>query len=584
MTANKPGSCEWLANEIAISHLMERSALDPVVNEFRTENTFADATALAEHLVKIGKLTTYQATRLLEGQGRGLVLGPYVLVDVVGAGSLGTVYKALGRADQKAYAIKVLPVRSPWNVRQARKRLQQFPQEAHPAVVPWLDVGTSAGLHYLVWPFAEGETLEANIHREGLLAPARAAAIGVQLGHAIQWCEQHRVWHGAIKPSNVLLGRNGQAQLLDFGIGELLAGAEDESLADTKSVVLASLVDCTAPECAADPSKRSVRGDQYSLGCTLYYGLTGRYPFPNGTPAERLEAHQRLEPTPVSTLNPGVPPALAAAIDRLMQKAPEARYNHTDELVSALTPLARQSAVYVPPPPAPAPSPLLGYLDTPSRASASLLTAQTPWPKTPTPAITRTPRPSMAKPLMSPPVAVHPAQTTPPAEVHRPVAIERNRPDALPNTPPPERPFVESVKRKLMFWKTWEDPVACTLLAPSGVLPGETATVQVVVHHTSRSEQARTLPDWRGTQELPQSIERGDSLGFNLTVRELEIGKPLGQVAWNGFSTATMFTLRVPPDWPPGQTLQGTLTIGRQQVPLGMLQFELPVASGQGSS
>src|SRR5262249_28666837 len=154
------GTCEWLAGEIVNSHLLERGVLDPVVTEFQTENPYADATALAEHLVRQGYLTAFQATRLLEAQGRGLVLGPYVLVDAVGSGSRGTVNKALGRADERAYAAKVLPVRSRWNVRQARKHLQAFPAEPHPAIVPFLDVGTSAGLHYLVWPFAEGETLE----------------------------------------------------------------------------------------------------------------------------------------------------------------------------------------------------------------------------------------------------------------------------------------------------------------------------------------------------------------------------------------------------------------------------------------
>src|SRR5215207_3872745 len=141
MPPTDTGSCEWLATEIDLNHLVDRTEFDPVVVAFQAKNPYADATALAEHLVKLGLLTTFQATRLLEGQGRGLVLGPYVLVDSLGAGSMGTVYKALGRADGKPYAVKVLPLRGPWNVRQARKRLQQFPEEAHPAVVPWLDVG-----------------------------------------------------------------------------------------------------------------------------------------------------------------------------------------------------------------------------------------------------------------------------------------------------------------------------------------------------------------------------------------------------------------------------------------------------------
>ena len=170
MTPTEAGTCEWLATEMAVCHLVERGELDPVVAEFQEENPYADATALAEHLVKLGILTTFQATRLLEGQGRGLVLGPYILADIVGAGSMGTVYKSARPSGFQA----VRGERScqcagrGMSARLARS-CSSFPKKCTQAVVPWLDVGTSAGLHYLVWPFAEGETLEAIVQRDGLL-------------------------------------------------------------------------------------------------------------------------------------------------------------------------------------------------------------------------------------------------------------------------------------------------------------------------------------------------------------------------------------------------------------------------------
>jgi serine/threonine protein kinase len=584
MTSNDTGTCEWLATEITVGRLIERSDLDPVAAAFQADNPYADATALAEHLVKLGMLTTFQATRLLEGQGRGLVLGPYVLADVLGAGSMGTVYKATGRADYKPYALKVLPVRGPWNVRQARKKLQQIPEEAHPGVAPWLDVGTSAGLHYLVWPFAEGETLEAVVARDGLLPPARAALIGVQVAQALQWCERHHTWHGAIKPSNVMLGPDGQAKVLDFGVGVLLAGAEDESLVDTmaESGSLAAQVDCTAPECIIDPASRSIHGDQYSLGCVLYFGLTGRYPFPDGTTSERMLAHQREEPTPVTVLNPGVPNALAAAIDRLLQKAPEARYNHTDELVAALTPLARQSAVYAPPPAVP---PFLQPRDlkmTPTRPSASLLSVGSARLSAPLPGPTppQTPRPSVV-PASAPGKTVQPQARPASARDFRSVALTRLSPDALPPTPPPRRSLWERLQRRLLFWRTWADPVACTLLTPSGLMAGETATIQVVLHHSDRSEQAKTLPDWRGTVAVPARLGRGEAIGLQLRMNGVETPKPLATIDWNGYSAAALFTVRVPADWPPGQAAAGTLTVGRNQRPIGKVEFAVPVPAGQ---
>jgi serine/threonine protein kinase len=578
MTSNDTGTCEWLAMEIALNRLIERSDLDPVVTTFQAENPYADATALAEHLVKLGLLTPFQATRLLEGQSRGLVLGPYVITELLGSGSMGTVYKALGRADFKPYAIKVLPARGPWNVRQARKKLQQFPQGGHPGVVQWLDVGTSAGLHYLVWPFAEGESLEAVVTRDGLLPPAQAALIGVQIAHALQWCEQNDVWHGAIKPSNIMIGPEGQVKLLDLGVGVLLAEVEEESVVDTmaESGSLAAQVDCTAPECIIDPATRSIRGDQYSLGCVLYYGLTGRYPFPDGTTSERMLAHQRQEPTPVTVLNPGVPNALAMAIERLMQKGPEARYNHTDELISALTPLARQSSVYVPPSSTP---PFLQPRDpklTPVRPTPSLLTVGSARLSTPPPgfAPARTPRPSIPPTPAARNSAALPAA---PTSDLRAVALTRLAPDALPAPPPPRRSLWERLKRKLIFWKSYTDPVAVTLLTPSGLLPGETATVQVVLHHADRSAQAKSLPDWRGTVAMPEPLERGEGIGLQLRMPGVETLKPLATIEWNGYSAAALLTVRLPAEWPGNQAAKGILTVGRDQRPIGKIEFTIPV-------
>jgi serine/threonine protein kinase len=566
------GTCDWLTAEIGESRLVEGADLGPVVAAFRAEHPLADAATLADHLVKLGLLTPFQASRVLDGQGRGLVLGPYVLADVVGTGSMGAVYKALGRADHKPYAVKVLPARGPWNVRQARRRLQQFPQESHPAVVPWLDVGTSAGLHYLVWPFAEGETYAAVLARDGLLMPTRAALIGMQIAQALQWCEKHRVWHGAIKPSNIMLGPDGQAELLDFGVGVLLAGAEEESMVETlvESSMLASLVDCTAPECVTDPTKRSVRGDQYSLGCTLYFGLTGRYPFPDGTTTEKMLAHQRQEPTPVTELNPNVPNALAAVVDRLLQKSPEARYNHTDELIAALTPLARQSGIYTLPT-------AVNFFQ--SRSSANLLVPNSARLTTPPPpAITplRVTRPSFAIPLAA---AAPKAENGSAVQPTRPSAHSRLAPDALPPTPPPRRSVGARLRRTLLFWRTWSDPVACSLLTPGRLQPGETTTMQVVLHHRDRADQAKTLPDWRGTQPVPDPLDRGEAIGLQLRLNGVELPRPLATIDWNGYSAAALFTVQVPREWPAGQPMQGTLTLGRNEQPVGKLEFAIPVAA-----
>src|SRR5260221_4273205 len=132
----------------------------------------------------------------------------------------------------------------------------------------------------------------------------------------------------------------GKIGLLDFGIGCLLVENEGESLVDTMSTAntLTSGLDCTSPESIMEPTARTPAGDQYSLGCVLYYCLTGRVPFPEGSAVEKMMAHQSKEPVPVQEFAPEVPDGLAAVVKKLMAKKPEDRYAGTDEVVDALEP------------------------------------------------------------------------------------------------------------------------------------------------------------------------------------------------------------------------------------------------------
>jgi serine/threonine-protein kinase len=229
-----------------------------------------------------------------------------------------------------------------WNVRLARRQVRQFEQFHHTGVVPFVDVGTSGGLHYLAWPLVEGEPMDSVIAREGKLPPEVAALYCLQTAQALQACHQHNIFHGLLKPSNLMLGADGQVRILDLGIGALLAENEGESLVDTMSTAntLTSGLDCASPESIMEPTNRTAAGDQYSLGCVLYYFLTGKYPFPEGSAVEKMMAHQYKQPTPVRDLAANVPEALAEVVERLMQKKPEERYASCEEAVEALRPFA----------------------------------------------------------------------------------------------------------------------------------------------------------------------------------------------------------------------------------------------------
>jgi serine/threonine protein kinase len=339
------GACEWFLWDLRRSNLLDRGHLDQIVGTFMEKNPRAEPPQLAQFLIEQGILTQFQADRLLQGKTQGFVLGPYIVMDALGTGSMGTVYRAQSKNDGQWYAVKVLPRRSMWNVRLARRKVRVFEECVHPAVVPFLDVGTSGGMHYLAWPLIDGVTLDKVVASSGKLTPAVVAQYAMKAAEGLEVVHGKGLFHGLIKPSNLMIGKNGEVFILDLGIGSLLAESEGESLVDTMSTAnsVVSGLDCASPESIMDPTNLTPAGDQYSLGCVMYYCLAGRFPFPEGTAAEKMIFQQTREPEPLQSLVPDVPQALLAVINKLMEKAPANRFATTGSLVEALRPVVSSS-------------------------------------------------------------------------------------------------------------------------------------------------------------------------------------------------------------------------------------------------
>ncbi|MFO0880567.1 MAG: serine/threonine-protein kinase [Gemmataceae bacterium] len=336
------GACEWFVWDLRRSNLIDRGQLDQVIGEFLTRNPGAEPPLLADFLVKKGYLTEFQAERLLQGKTQGFVLGPFTLMDALGAGSMGTVYKAQSKNDSRWFAVKVLPRRSMWNVRIARRKVRLFEQAQHPSVVPFVDVGTAGGMHYLAWPLVEGRSLDKIVQEQGKLSVELTAQYALQTAEGLYAAHQANLFHGLLKPSNLMLGSDGTLRILDFGIGCLLAETEGESLVDTMSTAnsVNSGLDCASPESIMDPTNLNAIGDQYSLGCVMYFCLTGRYPFPDGTAVEKMMCHQHKQPLPIPDLTPDVPVAMLEIVEKLMAKNPAERYPSCAEVIELLRPLA----------------------------------------------------------------------------------------------------------------------------------------------------------------------------------------------------------------------------------------------------
>ncbi len=237
----------------------------------------------------------------------------------------------------------------------------------------------------------------------------------MQTAEGLDLCHQQGLFHGLLKPSNLMIGADGQVRILDFGIGCLLAETEGESLVDTMSTAnsVNSGLDCSSPESIMDPTNLTAVGDQYSLGCVMYFCLTGQYPFPDGTAVEKMMAHQHKQPKSIQELAPEIPDGLAAVVERLMQKTPAVRYASCAEVIEALRPFAPVSG-----PVRSRPTMTIPRLKPSASAAPAPKSADAPARATSRPTGPLPPRvPSAAAPKLKPSAPVRPTPAPPTAAV-----------------------------------------------------------------------------------------------------------------------------------------------------------------------
>ncbi|MBX3471893.1 MAG: serine/threonine protein kinase, partial [Planctomycetes bacterium] len=297
-----------------------RRALAP-----RPEDRHPDGAALASALHAAAARTSTGAAAALGFAGAapldvGARLGRCVLVDRIGAGGMGQVFRGRDEAAGRDVAVKVLPAGA------SGERRQRFLREAqaaarvrHPHVVAVHDAGEVGGALYLVMDLVDGEPLDALLAR-GALEPRRAVELVLALAAAVEALHAHGVLHRDLKPGNVLVDAAGAPRLTDFGVAAL-EGAE--RLTRTNQGVGTPLY--MAPE-QLDGGAVDERADVYGLGAVLYEALTGAQPFSDSTSLVHLATLKADGPAPPSRRRRGLDPALDAVCLRALACAPDARY------------------------------------------------------------------------------------------------------------------------------------------------------------------------------------------------------------------------------------------------------------------
>ncbi|MEN6457333.1 MAG: serine/threonine-protein kinase [Thermoguttaceae bacterium] len=288
------------------------------------------------------------ASRILEGHVMpGDRLGVFELVEYVGGGGMGRVYRARDTQLGRMVAIKVLPPEQAGEA-DAAQRFQNEAQSAarldHENIARVYGVGEDRGLFYIIFEFVEGVNIRDLVERNGSLTLADALSYTLQTAEALAHADARSVVHRDIKPSNVLITPEGRVKLIDMGLARL-RHVEPNAADLTASGVTLGTFDYISPEQARNPRNADVRSDIYSLGCTLFFMLTGRPPFPDGTVLQKLLQHQGDEPPDVRQLRPELPEGTTPLLRKMMAKEPERRYATPSELAGDLMRLADEAGL-----------------------------------------------------------------------------------------------------------------------------------------------------------------------------------------------------------------------------------------------
>lgn len=329
-----PVSVSDLTEQLAISGLLSAEQLQRAC-EAAGEN--ASGETLVKLLVKNGELTKFQAQLAYGGKAKNLVMGSYIILEKLGEGGMGQVFKARHKRMKREVALKVLApkfVKDQNALKRFHREVEAAARLTHLNIVTAFDADEAHGTHYLVMEFVRGQDLGELIKKSGHLPVAKAVDFILQSARGLAYAHDQGVVHRDIKPSNLLLDDSGTVKILDMGLARFdEAPGDDVSQAGlTGTGTLMGTVDYMAPEQAMDSKTADHRADIYSLGCSLYFLITGQPVYREDTIMKRIMAHQSADAPQL----PGADNRLQDLFQRMVAKQPADRIQPTTELIAAL--------------------------------------------------------------------------------------------------------------------------------------------------------------------------------------------------------------------------------------------------------
>lgn len=332
-----------LVRTLSNSGLMAEKEVTAFINGLPAERWPGDAQHLVQELVRHKRLTKFQALAVAHGKARGLVLGNYTLLDKLGEGGMGQVFKAQHRRMERIVALKTLPAAamdSEESVRRFHREVKAAARLAHANIVRAYDADEANGQHFLVMEYVEGTDLASLVQTKGPVSAAVAIDYLLQAARGLEYAHGQKIIHRDIKPSNLFLDTSGTVKVLDMGLARI---EETPTLADktadgalTRDGAVMGTVDYMSPEQGLNTKNADARSDIYSLGCTLYWLLMGKPMYEGDSLMERLLGHREK---PIPSLIQGrkdIPASLDALFHRMVAKKPERRCQTMSEVVTEL--------------------------------------------------------------------------------------------------------------------------------------------------------------------------------------------------------------------------------------------------------
>lgn len=333
-----------------------------------------NARSFAKNLIQRGWLSVYQVNQLLDGNAQELVIGPYHVLDKLGQGGLSAVYKAKHKEYHNLVAIKMIKPEvfaSPEGRQQFLQEVEAMARLDHPNIVQFCDADQWHDTYYFAMEYVEGTDLGKVVRLSGALSVTEACDYIRQAALGLQHAYERNLIHRDIKPVNLFLTHvsvqpkaanllaakhelttapssktmqmKPLIKILDWGLASLRNPKGPEAQGENTAAIVGT-ADYLAPEQARNANAADIRADLYSLGCSLYFLLTGQPPFPEGTLMQKIMAHQTMAPRPIEEFRSDVPAGVSAIVQRLMAKQPEDRFQTPASAAMALLPFTRRTA------------------------------------------------------------------------------------------------------------------------------------------------------------------------------------------------------------------------------------------------